>query len=155
MRAYPDHDAATAGAKRLAEVMSYKAALAGLPLGGGKSVINVDPRSTDPTALLKAPAQRIAELGGRYIPGVDMGTTVEDLDLVGTVVVTVSSHTRNPSGYTARGVVASVRAAVAETEDRDLSGVRVGGQGLGQVGAQIVHLLDFLANAGGLIVYAA
>jgi leucine dehydrogenase len=141
MRSYPDHAAATADAMQLAEAMSYKAALAGLGLGGGKSVINAAPDRADRDALLLAHGRRIKELGGRYIPAIDMGTTVEDLNLVGSVVSTVSSTKRDPSDFTARGVVAAIRAAVLETEGCDLAGVRVGIQGLGHVGAQVAVLL--------------
>lgn len=141
MRAYADHEAAAADAKRLAEAMTYKSALAGLDLGGGKSVINADPAVSNRDELLLAHARHIESLGGQYIPAVDMGTTVTDLDLVGTVVSTVSSRRRDPSDFTARGVVAAIRAAVSETEGRDLSGVRVAVQGLGHVGRQIAVLL--------------
>jgi leucine dehydrogenase len=58
--------------------MTYKAALAGLELGGGKSVINADPASPNRDALLAAHARYINALGGRYIPAVDMGTTIDD-----------------------------------------------------------------------------
>lgn len=141
MRAYPDHASATADAKQLAEAMSYKAALAGLKLGGGKSVINAAPDTANRDALLLAHARRIQSLGGSYIPGIDMGTTVQDLNLVGTVVSTVSSSRLDPSGYTARGVVAAIRAAVDLTEGHDLSGIRVGIQGLGNVGARMAAML--------------
>ncbi|MCP9953580.1 Glu/Leu/Phe/Val dehydrogenase dimerization domain-containing protein [Actinomadura madurae] len=141
MRSYPDHAAATADAKRLAEAMSYKSALAGLDLGGGKSVINAAPASADRRELLLAHARHIESLGGRYIPAVDMGTTVADLDLVGTIVSTVSSRRRDPSDFTAGGVVAAIRAALWVTEGSGLSGTRVAIQGLGHVGAQIAALL--------------
>lgn len=141
MRAYPSHDAAAADAKRLAEAMTYKAALAGLDLGGGKSVINAAPTAPNREELLLAHARHIESLGGRYIPAVDMGTSVADLDLVGTVVSTVSSRRRDPSEFTARGVVASIRAAVSATESSSLSGKRVAIQGLGNVGRQVAALL--------------
>lgn len=150
MRAYPDHEAAVTDAKRLAEAMSYKSALAGLNLGGGKSVINADPGAANRRELLLAHARHIESLGGRYIPAVDMGTTVDDLDLVGTIVSTVSSKRRDPSDFTARGVVAAIRAAVRSTEGSDLDAVRVGIQGLGHVGRQIAVILA--ANGAKLAV---
>ncbi|NIH87117.1 Leu/Phe/Val dehydrogenase [Amycolatopsis granulosa] len=151
MRRYPDQAAAAADAKRLAEAMTYKSALAGLDLGGGKSVINADPAAPGRNELLLAHARHIQSLGGRYIPAVDMGTTVADLRLVGTVVSTVSSSLRDPSDFTALGVVAAIRGAVQATEGRGLSGLRVGIQGLGHVGRQIA---DLLADEGVKLVVA-
>jgi leucine dehydrogenase len=141
MRAYPNRAAAVTDAKRLAEAMTYKAALAGLDLGGGKSVINAAPDVANRDEILLAHARHIESLGGRYIPAVDMGTSVADLALVGTVVSKVSSRRRNPSEFTAQGVVASIRAAVHVTEGADLAGKRVGIQGLGHVGGRIAVLL--------------
>jgi len=141
LRAYPSQDAAVADALDLAEAMTYKAALAGLELGGGKSVINADPNSPRRRELLAAHARYIGALGGRYIPAVDMGTTTEDLELVGRYVPTVASHRRDPSYFTARGVVASIRAAIDLTRGTDLRGVHVAVQGLGHVGRHVVAML--------------
>jgi leucine dehydrogenase len=151
MRAYADHDAALADALDLAEAMTYKAALAGLDLGGGKSVINADPRSANRNELLAAHARFIGSLGGRYIPAVDMGTTVDDLDLVGRYVQRVSSQRRDPSPYTALGVVESIRAAVQLDGRPGLDGVRIAVQGLGHVGQ---HVAKLLAEAGAHLVVA-
>jgi leucine dehydrogenase len=151
MRAYPSRDAAVTDAKRLAMAMTYKSAIAGLDLGGGKSVINAAADISNREELLLAHARHIEALGGRYIPGVDMGTSVADLDLVGTVVPTVSSRRRDPSEFTAQGVVASIRAAVHATDGTDLVGKRVGIQGLGNVGSQIAVLL---AAEGAKVVVA-
>ncbi|MGD9986979.1 Glu/Leu/Phe/Val dehydrogenase dimerization domain-containing protein [Pseudonocardia sp.] len=141
MRAYRDLDAAVADALDLAEAMTYKAALAGLDLGGGKSVINADPRRVDRERLIEAHARYIGTLGGRYIPAVDMGTTVHDLDIVGRHVTPVSGRRRDPSVFTAQGVVAAIRAAVTLRDGSTLSGVRVAVQGVGHVGRQVVALL--------------
>lgn len=141
MRAYPDREAAVADALDLAEAMTYKAALAGLELGGGKSVINADPTSSGRRELLAAHARYIGALGGRYIPAVDMGTTTEDLEFVGRHVPVVSSQRRDPSYFTARGVVASIRAAVEIADGAELRGLRVAVQGLGNVGSNVVALL--------------
>ncbi|MCE0763278.1 valine dehydrogenase [Pseudonocardia kujensis] len=141
MRAYPDPDAAVADALNLAQAMTYKAALAGLALGGGKSVINADPTAPNRRELLTAHARYINSLAGRYIPAVDMGTTVTDLELVGQYVPRVSSQRRDPSSFTAQGVVAAIRAAVRVSEDTSLAGVRVAVQGLGHVGRLVVGLL--------------
>jgi leucine dehydrogenase len=141
MRAYSDPDAAVADALDLAEAMTYKAALAGLELGGGKSVVNAAPTARNRRELLIAHARYIASLDGRYIPAVDMGTTVADLGLVGRYLPKVSSRRRDPSYSTAKGVVAAIRAAVRFTEGISLAGVRVAVQGLGHVGRLIVPLL--------------
>ena len=138
MRRYPNHDAAVVDAMNLAQAMTYKAALAGLPLGGGKSVIDADPAAPGKEALVAAHGRYIAALSGRYIPGVDMGMTVADLDLVSRSGARVSSQRRDPSWYTARGVVRSIEAAAG------WAGTPVGRvavQGLGNVGRHVVDLL--------------
>jgi leucine dehydrogenase len=141
MRAYPDQHAAVADALDLAQAMTYKAALAGLELGGGKSVINADPAASNRRELLAAHARYINSLGGRYIPAVDMGTTLSDLELVGRYVPRVSSRRRDPSFFTAKGVVAAIRAAVRASEGTSLGAARVAVQGLGHVGRLVVSLL--------------
>lgn len=141
MRAYADLRSALADALDLAEAMTYKAALAGLDLGGGKSVIRADPAVRNRRDLLAAHARFINSLGGRYIPAVDMGTTVQDIELVGQYVPRVSSQRRDPSYFTARGVVASIRAAVRISDQTSLTGARVAVQGLGHVGRLAVALL--------------
>lgn len=151
MRSYPSHASAAADAKRLAEAMSYKAAMAGLDLGGGKSVINANPNSANRTELLLAHGRQIEALGGRYIPAVDMGTSVADLNLLSSVVSTVSSRLRDPSTYTAEGIVAAIRAAVEVTENSDLAGKLIGIQGLGHVGS---HIASLLAADGAHLVVA-
>lgn len=141
IRRYPSDDAAAADAMRLARAMTYKAALAGLPLGGGKSVVNADPRSDKTRALLAAHGRHVGMFGGRYIPGADMGTGTTDLELIGLYTPTVASAHRDPSPYTARGVVSSI-SVVARHLGRDgLAGLRVAVQGAGKVGAGIVSLL--------------
>ncbi|MDV6212769.1 Glu/Leu/Phe/Val dehydrogenase dimerization domain-containing protein [Rhodococcus erythropolis] len=151
MLQYPDHAAVVADAKRLAEAMSYNSALAGVEFGGGKSVINARSDVWNRDELLLAHGRKIEELGGRYIPAVDMGTVVADLDLISTVVSTVSSRRRDPAEFTARSVVAAIREAVQTTEGTDLAGKRVGVSGVGQVGSQIAFLL---AAEGALPVVA-
>ena len=142
MRSYATFADAVGDALNLAQAMTCKAALAGLDLGGGKSVINADPAAANRNDLLAAHARYIQTLSGRYIPAVDMGTTVEDLELVGQYVTTVSSQRRDPSEMTARGVVAAIRAAVALHDDVTLSGARVAVQGLGHVGEHVARLLS-------------
>ena len=148
MRRYPNHDAAIADAMNLAQAMTSKAALAGLPLGGGKSVIDADPTGPDKAALVAAHGRYIATLSGRYIPGVDMGMTVADLDLVARTGARVSSQRRDPSWYTARGVVRSILATAGWA---GMPVGRVAVQGLGNVGR---HVVDLLIRAGASVVVA-
>jgi len=152
MRAYPSDAEALADALALARAMTYKAALAGLPLGGGKSVVNAAPTPENKHRLLEVHARYIATLGGRYVPGVDMGTTVEDLERIARWAPVVCSQRGDPSAYTARGVVRSIEAALphAGLGDR-LGGLRVAVQGLGSVG---VHVTRLLAAAGAQLVVA-
>jgi len=142
MRAYPTFADAVGDALNLAQAMTYKAALAGLDLGGGKSVINAAPSAAGRRNLLLAHARYIEALAGRYIPAVDMGTSVDDLELIGRHVTTVASQRRDPSEMTARGVVAAIRSAVALHDDVTVSGARVAVQGLGHVGEHVTRLLS-------------
>lgn len=144
MRPYATDDDALADALDLAEAMTYKAALAGLDLGGGKSVINADPATLSPPArsrVIAAHARYIGALGGRYIPSVDMGTTVEDLDIIAGHVAVVASRHRDPSWFTAAGVVRSIEAALHWSGEDEIRGTRVAVQGLGHVGRWVVALL--------------
>jgi leucine dehydrogenase len=141
MRAYPTDADALADALNLAEAMTYKAALAGLELGGGKSVINADPTSPDRDRIITAHARYIGALGGRYIPSVDMGTTVDDLELVARHVAVVASQRRDPSWFTAKGVVRSIEAALYWSGEKGLPGTRIAVQGLGHVGQCVVSML--------------
>lgn len=141
MRRYPSHEAAIADAMNLAQAMTYKAALAGLPLGGGKSVIDADPAGADKAALVAAHGRYVAALAGRYIPGVDMGMSTADLDLVARQGARVSSQRRDPSWYTAHGVVRSIVAAGGWAGAPVGTGGSVAVQGLGNVGRHAVDLL--------------
>jgi len=148
-RHYPDLGAAAAEARRLARGMTLKNACADLPYGGAKSVIWALPGGPPPagpvrTAQLEAFGRFVAHLGGAYVPGVDMGTSVDDLATIARVVPDVSCDRTDPSPMTALGVFAGVRAAV-ESGDGSLVGTRVLVQGAGHVG---MALCDLLAAAG-------
>ena len=148
-----DRDA-IADAIDLARGMSYKAALAGLPLGGGKAVIVLPAQPPDRSRLFEAFGDFVASLGGRYITAVDSGTELADLDCVAARtehVVGTDADGFDPSPLTARGVLAGIRAAVRERLDRDrLDGVRVAIQGVGHVGAALARQLS--AAGASLIV---
>ncbi len=157
MRPYPSEEAALGDCLRLARGMTCKAAVAGLALGGGKSVILGDPRRDKSPALLRAMGRCVERLAGRYIVAEDAGTSVEDLRLMaeetGHVVGIADKPTGDggrrsgdPSPATAHGVFLGIRAAVGHRLGRnDLAGVRVAIQGVGHVGLRLARLL---AEAG-------
>ena len=99
---------------RLSRGMSYKAALAGLPLGGGKSVILAD-RSEKTPEMMRAMGRAVERLGGRYIIAEDVGVEVADMDEVAKEtrhVSGISGGVGDPSPWTAEGVFLSLQAAV-------------------------------------------
>lgn len=146
---YTSSDAAISDAMALARGMSYKAALAGLPQGGGKAVIMLPPGQVDRGALFRAFGDCVEQLGGRYITAVDSGTELKDLDEVASRtshVVGTGQDGFDPSPMTARGVLAAIRSAANHCLDRDkLEGLHVAIQGLGHVGS---NLAAMLAEAG-------
>lgn len=150
-RAYPSTDAAIAEAQRLAAAMTLKHAVAELPYGGAKSVI-IDDGSADDRRLIAAFGRFVARTGGTYIPGVDMGTTLADMQLIREQGATAYCADENPSPWTARGVYAAMRAAVAHRLDADtMKGVRVVVQGVGSVGASLARSI---AADGGTVTVA-
>jgi leucine dehydrogenase len=131
---------------RLAKGMTYKAAMAKLPFGGGKTVIIGDPRKDKSEALFRALGRAIDSLGGRYYTGEDVGTSPADMDWAGAETAYVlgrsSGSSGDPSPVTARGVWLGIRAAVEHRLGHaDLTGVRVAIQGLGHVGYNVARLL--------------
>lgn len=153
---YSTPDAAVADALRLARGMSYKNALAGLDLGGGKAVIIGDPERDKSTELLLAYGRQVASLGGRYITACDVGTKVADMDVVARECQYVTGRSPANGGagdssvLTAFGVFQGMRASACHNWGApDLSGRRVGIAGVGKVG----HLLvDLLLDAGARVV---
>jgi leucine dehydrogenase len=143
---------------RLSRGMSYKSALAGLPLGGGKAVIIGDPARQKSRQLLLAMGEFIAGLNGQYITAEDSGTGVADMKVIGertTYVSGVMDGSRfggDPSPYTAQGVFCGIRAALAfRHKANSLKGVRVAIQGAGSVGR---HLAALLVAAGAEVFIA-
>ncbi|GEK46009.1 Glu/Leu/Phe/Val family dehydrogenase [Bisbaumannia pacifica] len=141
---------------RLSRGMSYKSALAGLPLGGGKAVIIADPRRDKTPALMRAMGRLVERLGGRYITAEDSGTGEADMQWIAEETTYVTGLRRSedesgdPSPFTARGVFHGLQAAVRHRLGRDdLDGVRVAIQGVGSVGA---HLARQLKAAGAELV---
>lgn len=145
---YKSGDDALVDVLRLAKGMTYKSALAGLDLGGGKAVIIGDPASAKSEALLRAYARFVDSLGGRYLTAEDVGTTQADMDLISreTRCVTGTSPllggSGDPSEATARGVYWAMRATAAHLDGAaDLSGLHVVVSGVGKVGSSLVGLL--------------
>ncbi len=141
-KAYASPADAAIECRRLAAGMTLKNAAAELPYGGGKSVIIDAGRPVDRTAVLHAFGAFVAELDGTYIPGVDMGTTIDDLAEIGTIAPDVACSTEDPSPWTALGTWAAIRAAVHHADGaQTLDGVTVAVQGAGHVGASLARLL--------------
>ncbi len=142
--AYPDEQSAIRDAVRLAQGMSYKAALAGLAQGGGKAVIIRPPNVDNRGALFEAFGRFIETLNGRYITAVDSGTSSADMDCIAqhTGHVTSTTSAGDPSPHTAMGVFAGIRAtAQSRLGSDDLEGLRVAIQGLGNVGYALAEQL--------------
>jgi valine dehydrogenase (NAD+) len=148
--AYPDEDAALTDVLRLSRAMTYKAACAGLDLGGGKAVIIGDPATVKTEALLRAYGRMVDSLGGRYVTACDVGTTPADMALLRreTRWATGAEAAEGGSGdsgiLTAYGVYLGMKAAAAHAfGSGSLAGRHVAVQGLGKVGARLVaHLVD-------------
>lgn len=142
--AYPDDETAMADAIRLAQGMTYKAALAGLPLGGGKAVIIRNPHVENRAALFEAFGRFVDSLEGRYITAIDSGTSTLDMDCIAqsTQHVTSTTAAGDPSPHSAMGVFAGIRAtAMARLGTDNLEGLRVAVQGLGNVGFALAEQL--------------
>ncbi|MGH2544563.1 MAG: Leu/Phe/Val dehydrogenase, partial [Ardenticatenaceae bacterium] len=148
MYPYASDEDAILDVLRLSESMSYKAAMANLPLGGGKCVIIGDPRTDKSPELFRALGRAVDELGGRYITAEDVGTTVKDLvytsevtDFVAGLPVAMGGG-GDPSPWTALGVLRGMEACALECwETPRLAGRRVAIQGIGKVGYALAELL--------------
>ena len=147
-KTYASETEAVTDALRLARGMTYKAAVAGLDLGGGKAVIIGDPKVVRSEALMRAYGRFVDGLGGRYITAEDVGTTQADMDLVRretrwvTGIDPTNGGSGDPSPTTAFGVY-SAMLAVAEHAfgSHSIEGLRVTVSGVGKVGASLVQHL--------------
>lgn len=150
---YTSDQEAFVDALRLSRGMTYKAAVAGLNLGGGKSVIIGDPRTPRREMIFRAHGRFVESLGGRYITAEDVGTSVEDMDYVHmeTEHVTGRAATSgDPSPVTAFGVYRGIKAAAKEKYgSNDLQGKTITVQGVGHVG---YYLCGNLAAEGARLV---
>jgi valine dehydrogenase (NAD+) len=155
---YADERAALADVLDLSRGMTYKAALAGLDLGGGKAVILGDPATLKSEALLRAYGRFVESLNGRYYTACDVGTFSPDMDHVGRETRFVTGRTVAQGGagdssvLTAYGVFQGMRAAAEVTwGEPTLAGRTVGVSGVGKVGA---HLVGHLVEDGARVVVA-
>ena len=147
---YASEAEAVTDALHLSRAMAYKNALAGLDLGGGKAVIWGDPAQLKSEALLRAYGRFVQSLNGRYYTACDVGTYVQDMDLIAreTSFVTGRSVEHGGAGdssiLTAWGVFQGMRAAAEHVwGSPTLAGRRVGIAGLGKVGKYLAgHLID-------------
>jgi len=144
---------------RLSKGMTYKAALAGLPQGGGKSVILGDPRKDKTPELMRAMGRFVDQFGGKYVVAEDSGTSVADIHTMAEVTRHVggladaasvaAGRTGDPSPATAYGTFVGLKAAVKHRLGRDdLKGLKVAVQGVGNVG---YRLCQHLHEAGAVL----
>ena len=155
---YPDRDQALTDAFRLAEGMSYKNAMAGLPFGGAKAVLRRPDAPFDRAALLRAFGRAVAALDGRYVTAEDVGTCVADMHEVASQTRHVAGLAAvgavaggDPSPWTAQGVFGAIEAGAAFALGSDLKGLSVAVQGTGNVGAELCRRL---ADAGARLIVA-
>jgi valine dehydrogenase (NAD+) len=155
---YASEDDALADVLNLSRAMAYKAACAGLDLGGGKAVIIGDPATDKTEALLRSYGRFVQAIGGRYYTACDVGTYVEDMDVIARECSFVTGRSPAHGGagdssiLTAYGVFQGMRAA-AEVAwgSPTLRGRRIGISGVGKVGH---HLVEHLLSDGASIVIA-
>ncbi|MFD1360648.1 Leu/Phe/Val dehydrogenase [Lentibacillus salinarum] len=156
MWTYDSEEKAIEDALRLAKGMTYKNAAAGLDLGGGKTVIIGDPKQDKNPEMFRAFGRYIQSLNGRYITAEDVGTTVQDMDLIHmetdfvTGISPESGSSGNPSPTTGYGVYKGMKAAAKEAfGDASLEGRTVAVQGVGNVA---YALCEYLHEEGARII---
>ncbi|MHB1844359.1 MAG: Leu/Phe/Val dehydrogenase [Deltaproteobacteria bacterium] len=155
---YPSEEAALVDVLRLARGMTYKAALSGVPHGGGKAVILLPKGPFDRARLFQAFGRAVETLGGRYITTEDSGTSPDDMEHVrhGTRYVVGQPPSKggsgDPSPVTAFGVLRGIEAVARFALGRgDLKGLRVALLGVGHVGFALAKLLH---DAGATLAVA-
>ncbi len=142
---YATDDEAITDALRLSRGMTYKNAVAGLNLGGGKSVIIGDNRTANREMIFRAHGRFVESLGGRYVTAEDVGTGTSDMDYVHMetdYVAGLANKSGDPSPVTARGVFRSILASAQHRwGSTDLTGRTVTIQGCGNVGRYLAKEL--------------
>ncbi|MEE2672048.1 MAG: Glu/Leu/Phe/Val dehydrogenase dimerization domain-containing protein [Bdellovibrionota bacterium] len=154
---YATEEEAIEDVLRLSRGMTYKAAVSGLNLGGGKAVIIGDPKKDKSEALFRAYGRFIESLNGRYITAEDVNISVQDIDNVYTEtnyvcgVAKASGGSGNPAPYTALGTFRGMEAGATKIwGERSLKDKIVGIQGVGSVGRELAKLLN---EAGARILF--
>jgi len=158
MYPYQNEEDAVKDAVRLARGMTYKNAAAGLPFGGGKCVIIGDPKKDKTEGMLRVLARFIHRLGGLFLTGIDVGTTLQDMELMHMetpYVVTLPESLGGPGNSavaTSFGVFQGIRACLKEIYGSPLpQGRTIAVQGIGAVGKDLVK---YLVEAGALVTVA-
>ena len=153
---YASEEDALIDVLRLSRGMTYKNAVSGLNLGGGKAVIIADPKNKS-EALFRSFGRFIESLNGRYITAEDVNTNVEDIEHIFTEtnyvtgVAQTNGGSGNPSPYTALGVFRGIEASVTKAfGSRNLKGKTIAIQGVGSVGFELSKLLT---EAGASIIF--
>ena len=150
---YANDEEAIVDALRLARGMTYKNAVAGLNLGGGKSVIIGDNKTRNREMIFRAHGRFVESLGGRYVTAEDVGTSPSDMDYVfmeTQYVAGLAGRSGDPSPVTAHGVFRALEAAARHKfGSDDLEGKTITLQGCGHVG---YYLAKELAAAGAKLV---
>lgn len=141
---YHNARSAMIDAVRLAQGMAYKAAITGLPHGGGKSVIIKPPAETNREKMFKKFGQFLNEIDGRYLVAIDSGTTTADMDTIATESkhVLCTGESGDPAPYTSIGVRRSIEAAVKFLYGKEsVDGLHIAIQGVGAVGYDLAKQL--------------
>jgi leucine dehydrogenase len=153
---YASTEEALTDALRLSRGMTYKAAVAGVQLGGGKAVIVGDPKKDKTEVLFRAFGRAVESLGGRYITAEDVGTNARDMEWIAAETRWVTGlpadrgGSGDPSPVTARGVLSGIQASAQRRwGSPELGGKRVAIQGLGSVGG---YLAGYLRQEGATVV---
>ena len=150
---YATDEEALVDVLRLSKGMTYKNALAGLSMGGGKSVIIGDAKTLKSEALFKAFGEALNRLNGRYLSAEDVNITTSDIAIANSVtpfVTGTEGKSGNPAPFTALGTFLGIKASVKHKLNRDdLTGLKVAIQGLGSVG---YLLCEHLHKAGAKLV---
>jgi leucine dehydrogenase len=155
---YPNHQSLIEDAVRLARGMTFKNALAGLPFGGGKAVLQMPAGDFDRRALFRSFGDAVAKLAGRYVTAEDVGTGVDDMmsvfertHYVAGLRPRSGKAGGDPSPWTAMGVFEAMGAAARFACGAEIGDMRVAVQGAGHVGAALCKLL---ASAGATVIVA-
>ena len=142
---YESDMSAVNDAIKLAKGMTYKAAMANIPCGGGKAVLIKPDKIHDRKSYFCKFGEYVERLNGQFITSIDSGTTPRDIEFMAETtqyITKTNSKMGNPSPFTAKGVLEAMKAAVWHVfNQRHLNGLRIAVQGVGNVGSELAHLL--------------